>query len=65
MGRGVASKGKRGGDAPDWLKPADTEPDRPREVREEKPRRRRDDDDELDDGGLPVEGFQSDEDESI
>ena len=62
MGRGVASKGKREGGGPDWLKPAGADdggssgPSVQR-VEEEKPKRRRNvDDDDLDEP--PKKGIQ-------
>ena len=63
MGRGVASKGKREGGGPDWLRPPGTEDSggggggSVRQVEEEKPKKRRPiDDDDLDEP--PKKGIQ-------
>ena len=57
MGRGIASKGKRDGAAPDWLGQRSAEDTPQQRVAEEKPRKRKSDDDD-DELGPPKKGIQ-------
>ena len=59
MGRGLASKGKRSGDGPDWLRPAGAD-DGSGNVRvaEEQPKKKRRDPDDDDDDRKSKKGIQ-------